>query len=140
MVRRVLLLFPGRRRGMGQSGARLAPVPLPLFVRRHVRGRRGVRARRVPRRVVPGQHPVSLFGHRLHHAGILLVCHQQDVPVRVQPLRVLRHVFAVHRRQCCRHVIHLQVRHRDKGQDVTGDPRAAAGYRWTPSREDRSKQ
>jgi len=118
----------------------VAPVPLPLVVRRHIRVRRGVRAGRVPRRDVPGQHPVALLGHRFNHAGVLLVCHQQDVPVRVQSLRVACHVLAVHRRQFSRHVLHVQVRNRDEGQDVTGDPRAAAGHRWTSSREDQSKR
>ncbi|XP_025198654.1 translation initiation factor IF-2-like isoform X1 [Melanaphis sacchari] len=140
-VRRVLLLFARRRRRrLGRPRVRVATVPLPLDVRRPVRDRRGVRAGRVPRRVVPRQHPVALLGHRFHHTGVLLVRHQQDVPVRIQPLRVLRHVRAVHRCQFRRRVLHVQVRHRDEEHDVPRDSRAAAGHRWAPARKIRPKR
>jgi len=100
----------------------VASVPLPLGVRHHVRGRRGFRAGRVPRRDVPGQRPVPVLGHCVRHARLLLVRLQQDVPRRLTRLRLLRHVLGVLHRQLCLRVFRAQVRRRDHRQDVPGDP------------------
>lgn len=107
----------------------VAAVPVLRAVRRRVRRRRRFHPGRLPRRAVPGQRALALFRHRVHHAGRLLVRHQQDVPAGVPPVRVPRHVRRVRGRQRRRRRVLVPVRGRDQGQDVRGDPTAAPGRR-----------
>lgn len=102
----------------------VAAVPVLRAVRSRVRQRPRFRPGRLPRRVVPGKRALALLRHRVHHAGRLLVRHQQDVPARVRPVRFARHVRPVRRRQRRRRRILVPVRDRDQGKNVRRNPTA----------------
>lgn len=126
-VRRLLLAAGRAPRRV--RGARVAAVPVLRVVRGRLLRRRGLRSRRAPRRDVPRQRALALFRRGVHHAGRLLVRHQQGVPAGVPPVRVPRHVRPVHRGQRGRRRVLLPVRDRDQGQNVRRDPAAARGRR-----------
>jgi len=119
-VRALLLRGGARRRGRGR--VRVAAVPVPRAVPRHVLARRRVHPGGVPGRNVPGQRPRALFRHRVHHARGLLVRVQQDIPVRLPQLRVPRHVLGLRGRQRRVRVSRVRIRDRDERQNVPGNP------------------
>lgn len=58
----------------------VAAVRVSHRVLHHVRHRSRIHTGGVLGRDVPGERPCSLFGHRVHHVGILLFLVQQDFP------------------------------------------------------------
>lgn len=121
---RPVLLLPGDGR---RRRAHLAGVRVPDRVRHRVLRRRRLRPGRVPGRDVHGERALALFRHRVHRARVQLVRLQQDVPVRVRPVRHIHRVLDVRVRQRDGRVRGAPVRHRDHRQNVPGDPGPAGG-------------